>query len=184
MKIERKNKNTSKIFIVAILIAALLAVGGFWIYLTYFTNDSSSSDATKKSSDISADQEPVNETNLAPAKGGNSNETEKNEADNSNSASPNPLSASITSAAQNGGTLQIRTLIEKVTSSGTCTLELSKTGSNTITKNASVQALSSSSTCAGFNIPTSELSSGTWRISITITSGDDEAHLTESVVVS
>ncbi len=76
------------------------------------------------------------------------------------------VTVSITAANQNSGMLQIRNLIEAVDSTGTCTLTLTKSGSTTVTKTAGVQALASSSTCQGFNIPVSELSKGTWNIDL------------------
>jgi hypothetical protein len=44
-------------------------------------------------------------------------------------------------------------------------LTLSKNG-QTVTKTAAVQALASESTCQGFDIPTSELSPGTWSLTL------------------
>jgi hypothetical protein len=93
------------------------------------------------------------------------------------------LEASITAANQNGSTLQIRTLIEKVSASGTCTLKISK-GAKTVTKTSDTQALSSASTCMGFDIPTSELSKGEWSLVITITIGDKKATLNKTVTIS
>lgn len=70
----------------------------------------------------------------------------------------------ITSAGQNGDQLQIRTLIN-TTSAGHCTLTLSG-GGQTITREADTQALASSSTCMGFDIPRSEVSAGEWIVRI------------------
>jgi hypothetical protein len=93
-------------------------------------------------------------------------------------ATPTPIPGStqksvtitITSANQNGSTLQIRALIGAVENTGTCTLTLSQTGQQTITKTAGTQALASVSTCQGFDIPTSELSTGVWHVTITYNS--------------
>jgi len=71
----------------------------------------------------------------------------------------------ITAANQNGSLLQIRSLISTVTNSGTCTLTLTKQG-HTVTKTAAVQAQSTTSTCQGFDIPTSEVAAGTWQASL------------------
>lgn len=72
----------------------------------------------------------------------------------------------ITVANQNGSTLQVRILIGTVENTGQCTLILTKSGQQTITKTAGIQALASTSTCQGFDIPTSELSVGTWQLSV------------------
>lgn len=76
------------------------------------------------------------------------------------------VNVSITSANQNGSMLQIRAVIDTVTSSGTCTLTLSG-GGKTVTKTSGVQNLPSTSTCKGFDVATSELGSGTWTASLT-----------------
>jgi hypothetical protein len=72
----------------------------------------------------------------------------------------------ISSANQNGNVFQIRTVIGVVTSSGTCTLTLSRSGQTTVTKTAEVQATASVSTCKGFDIPIAELSPGAWEANL------------------
>lgn len=67
---------------------------------------------------------------------------------------------------RNTNTVQIRASIGLITSSGTCSLVLTQ-GSTVIKKQASVQPLPSSSTCKGFDIPVSDLSSGQWDVSLT-----------------
>ena len=76
----------------------------------------------------------------------------------------------ITAANQNGSTLQIRTLIGAVEDTGVCTLTLTSAGKSTVTKTVNSQALASTSTCKGFDIPVSELSAGTWHAFIEYTS--------------
>lgn len=88
----------------------------------------------------------------------------------------------ITAANQNGSLLQIRTLIAYVSSSGTCTLTLTK-GTQTITKTTAIQALASTSTCQGFDIAVSELSPGTWNASVNFENTDVTASATKGVSV-
>ncbi len=64
------------------------------------------------------------------------------------------------------GVLRVRTLIQTVTSSGTCTLTASGPNGKTYTASAGVQAGPSTSTCKGFDIPISSLSSGNWSIQV------------------
>lgn len=93
------------------------------------------------------------------------------------------VQVSFTTAKQNDSTLQIRVLIGAVENTGTCTLVLSRAGQTSVTKTASTQALSSSSTCQGFDIPTSELSTGTWQALITFESSTLAGTATESIPV-
>ena len=85
-------------------------------------------------------------------------------------SSQKSVSVSITAANQNGPTLQIRVLIGVVENKGACTLTLEQTGQKTVTKTAGTQALASSSTCQGFDIPITELSTGVWHIAVTYNS--------------
>ena len=72
----------------------------------------------------------------------------------------------ITAANQNSGTLQVRAQISRVVSTGQCTLIMSRAGQNVI-KTADVQSLASTSTCKGFDIPISQLSPGSWQLTLT-----------------
>lgn len=88
-----------------------------------------------------------------------------------------------TGATQNGSVLQIRVLIGAVENTGTCTLVLTRAGQSSVTKTAGTQALSSSSTCQGFDVPTSELSAGTWQALITYESSTLTGTATRSITV-
>ena len=72
---------------------------------------------------------------------------------------------------QPGETVYIRTLIGAVTSGATCSLTMSGPNSKSYTASTGVQALSSSSTCQGFNVPMSNLAPGNWTITVIVTDG-------------
>lgn len=92
------------------------------------------------------------------------------------------LGATITYIKQENDLLKIGIDIDLVTSTGECTLNLSK---NTEKLNyiVEIQPLASSSTCKGFEIPVIELSPGNWDMSIEIKSGDKIITLTDSVII-
>ena len=90
----------------------------------------------------------------------------------------------ITSANQNGTILQIRSQIGAVEDTGTCTLLLTSTGQTDITKTANAQALANTSTCQGFDVPTSELSNGLWHISISYSSSTLTGTATQDVTIN
>lgn len=70
--------------------------------------------------------------------------------------------------------LSIRVTIYQVLSSGTCTLTLIRSSDGKqVSKTAEIVQNPSSTTCAGFDIPTSELGTGSWNISVGL-SGDDK----------
>lgn len=78
----------------------------------------------------------------------------------------------ITQATQNADLtgLRVRVVIQRLTSSGQCKLTV-QSGSTTKVYTASVQALASTSTCKGFDIPRNELSPGQWNISVVYSDG-------------
>ena len=90
----------------------------------------------------------------------------------------------ITSAHQNGTILQIKSQIGAVEETGICTLLLTSTGQTDITKTANVQALANTSTCQGFDVPTSELSNGLWHISISYSSSTLTGTATQDVTIN
>ncbi len=91
----------------------------------------------------------------------------------------------ITSANQNqsGSPLVISSQIGAVVDSGTCTLTLTKAEETNVTKTAGVQALASTSTCQGFDIPASELSVGTWHILLEYSSSTLTGSAAKDVVI-
>jgi hypothetical protein len=91
------------------------------------------------------------------------------------------VASEITAANQNGDTLQVRTLIHLVTNQGTCTLSMKRSDGKTYSKETSVQAFSSATTCAGFDIPTSELGSGAWDITVSFENSSYKASASKQV---
>lgn len=107
----------------------------------------------------------------------------QNDSVDSSKQNRSQLQVAITSAQQNGSKVSIRTLIESVTT-GTCNLSMKNASSSeTISKQASIQALSNSSTCEGFDIPTSELSDGTWKFTVTVKTSSASGSASGSVEV-
>lgn len=80
------------------------------------------------------------------------------------------IPVTITSV-QPGPVVYIRANIGIVSSSGTCDLSMTSPGGKTYKAAAGIQAMASSSTCKGFNIPMSDLASGSWKITVSVTDG-------------
>lgn len=99
-----------------------------------------------------------------------------------NPESYDSLSGAITHTSVSVNALIIRTNIDQVISNGTCTLTLTK-GEEVKEYKSEIHANPSSSTCKGFDIPTSELSSGKWTINIRIESLDKSGTLTGDVEI-
>lgn len=183
MKIKNQKKSKSKkIFLTLLIVIAVLCAG---VAATYYATGSlfgwtpskKSSDTNTVSKDSTVDDEKragdmIKSESIAK-------EEASVEPAASNGAQSN-VDLTITAANQNGSLLQIRTLIDSVTASGTCTLKITK-GSAVVTKTAAVQALASGSTCMGFDVPLSELSAGSWNINVLFDSTNAKGSATQSV---
>lgn len=89
----------------------------------------------------------------------------------------------VTATSIDGGYLRVRTLIQTVTNSGMCELILEKPGATPYTLSADVQALANSTTCQGFDIPVSSLSTGTWNMTISFQNETIQASTTKQVTI-
>lgn len=185
MKIKNKPSSSTKKLVAIILVTLVFAV--IVTAVAYML----SRQRTPASNQPSTDQPTTTDTvNLDPPTTDQqtaADEQKKQSLDNEQSTPPNtsPLSVIISAANENSSTsmLQIRTLIDKITSTGQCTLTLQKSG-QTITKTATIQAGPSNSTCQGFDVALSELSSGTWQISVSVSSGDQSGSATSEVTIN
>jgi len=101
----------------------------------------------------------------------------------SSSGNTTDVTMNITAANQDSDTLYIRTLIQLVTSSGSCQIKMNGPNGKTYSATSNVQAVSSSSTCEGFNIPTSNLSAGNWTINVTFSNGSYSAATSKEVTI-
>lgn len=174
-------KHKQKKWIIIAIISALL-IGGSIAGVLYLTNrdrpavdDSSNEpDYTRK-----VDLEAATDDQQKAGSDIKKDSLEKDQAENQGDSTQD-IPVSITAANQNGGTLQIRSLIESIISDGTCTLTLSREGKK-ISKTSNIQSMSSSSTCQGFDIPVSDLSTGTWNISLDIATEGKSGVVTRTV---
>lgn len=89
---------------------------------------------------------------------------------------------SFTALSQVDGQVLVRNLIDTVSNSGTCTLTLTK-GASTVVKQSDIQAGPSSSTCKGFNVPTSELSVGVWQVNVSVAIGSQRSSASKTITV-
>ncbi len=101
----------------------------------------------------------------------NPKQTIQNEGTNPNTLSG--ITGALTRADTTDDKLIIRVNIDQYLTSGSCTLTLTS-GENKYSDVANIIAEASTSSCAGFDVPTSKLGSGKWNISIQISSGDKQ----------
>lgn len=168
MKIDTQKKRSKKTYVIVSLAIILIASAlGVYAYYHYNSNKQKSS-GTIDLSPATGEQKDAGEQ----AKSSSINDPKTNpDATSSDTPSSTNVNVQTTASAQNGTTYQLRYLIDSVDNAATCTLTL-KNGSSTVTKTAGTQALAQSSTCQGFDIPTSELSVGTWQVTLVVSGGN------------
>jgi hypothetical protein len=171
----KTNKSKNKIIIVFVGVAIIgLGIGAFALHQAS-QNDEPLPSESQQTREIPQDE--LEEYN----------KEQKQEAINEDQPSdipPNaPLSVAFTSISQMDSTVRVRAEIDTLVSNGICTLTMTKS-SDTITKTAATYPTANSSTCQGFDVPTAELSPGTWNINLTVTKDGQSGQATSQVDVS
>lgn len=171
MKINKKNnrKNRIIIFILFVVIIVAIFIFGAFYYLRYIKTDNNIH-TTESTIDYNP---PTEEQKKAGEDIKKANQTTVSAT----------FSALITSANVNNNIVQIRAIINGVISSdGICDLTLSN-NDLIVTKSAPTYAGPSSSTCQGFDISRSELTSGTWSILLTVTVNNEITTATSEITL-
>lgn len=187
MKIDRTKKTFSKKVLIIILVLAILVGGSVYAFRgNLFPKNTPSKSKTPSNSSVNYSPATTNQ------KAAGSSIKSQSATDGANT-NPNPsptgqnkstVTVSIPSANQVGSYYHITSQINTVTANGTCTLTLSKAGQTTVTATASVQAQATVSTCEGFSVPLSQLSTGTWQVNLIFSSDTLTGSTTTSIVVS
>ena len=184
MKINTRKSHKRKAAVIIALIVLLAIGGSAYAYIRFgrITPTSDSSATLPNSPEVT---EPT--VNLAPPtvdQQAAAEEQKKQSLENtSTSNTSSTLPVTITRANQNSSTLQIGTMIEKVTNTGSCTLTLRK-GDQTVSRTSNIQAGPNNSTCQGFDVPITELSTGTWTIKVDVVSGEVSGSASSEVTIN
>lgn len=182
MKIQ---KRINKLYFIIPLAVILVLAGGTTAYLLASRgNDQQSQKAEEISKqEVEAGNQAKNETVNSSDEAKSETPADKGDQGDSSAGQPGEkVAMSITASAQNAGTYQIRTLIQALIPGGTCTLQLTK-GSSVVTKTAGVSLFAQTSTCQGFDVPVSELSTGTWSAKVTFEGDSKSGETTTDIEV-
>lgn len=169
-------KSSKKALLISAGIGILLLAGGLSYYVFAMNGNlfgwqlrpDTTTQSTTDSDDDAIDMSPP--TNDQQQTGSSTKEEAVNketEAKNDDNTQASNLDVSFTTVSQADNVLRVRAKVQKLVSGGTCNLTLTK-GSSTVTKTAPTYAAASISTCQGFDVPVSELSPGTWQLSLTV----------------
>jgi hypothetical protein len=186
IKIKKQSK-MKKITIICLAVALLL--GGIATAYWYNYQQTQKKEALKtpdqrksKKVNVINKDKPTSEQ-IAAGEEAKQQAIEAAEASNSDASAQNPLSVTISAANQNSPMLQVRAFANTITNAGTCDLTLTK-GGVTVTKSAGTQASASISSCKGFDIPLSELSPGTWQLTVTVKDGTQSGTAQRTVEIT
>lgn len=188
MKIIQPNNTIKKIILIASAATVLLAAAAGYAYYSKigpFAAHSNSSINLDKATQAELDTGNSIKEQSIDKKG------DKATSGSDPAPAPQPIEGSdkksvhaeITAANQNESTLQVRTLIQIVTSSGACTLSMTGPQGKTYTSTVDIQPLASSSTCKGYDIPLNQLSPGSWALSLKYESSDIIASASKEIMV-
>jgi len=178
-KTSRSKKN---LVIIATATLLILTVGSI---IAYYKLTTPNSKETAKTQDTS-ETPRTNDNPATPQQqdaGSNQKQDVVNRDQNQPTTPTTSLTVTITAANQNGSLVNIRSLVNTVSSTGNCSLSITS-GSSKITKTSGLQALAESSTCQGFDIPVSSLPKGTWHITLSVTAGSAKGSTQKDIVVN
>jgi len=161
---QSKAKNGFKAKPVLIVALVLVTVGLAAAYLRHHNQKPSVSSGPtaaeiKQTSDINAKKKEDSITN-------NADTGTKEPGTAPTTTAPTTTTVGITSKQETNGSVTITTKLEGV-SAGNCTLSITN-GSKTETRSAAVIFQPQFSTCAGFSVPTTNLGTGIWNITVTV----------------
>lgn len=184
MRVQKKSKQGLIIAIVAVVIVITAALTAYLV----LSQPSQQNNTSPQKDTSSANKNPDKLTDKGSVdidSTTNKPETEKDIQPPYEGENPNvskSLTGVINFKSVIDGTLTIRNTINQALSSGTCDLTMTN-GSKTVTKNSGITQNPSSSSCEGFDIPVSELASGSWKVSIVVTSGDRTGTIIDEVTI-
>lgn len=175
MKIKQKNRLSKKVLVSILVLITIFAACSVLYLLSIKQSDSTENNtSTYQSKDTKSAEDDNASNTVKPVAGStseNGHEAEKDirpnyEGDDINSS--DSLTGVINYSGVAGDKLIIRTTINQTITSGSCHLTLTKDGKSVSRHSGLIQNPSSSS-CEGFDIPVSELSTGDWNVSIKVT---------------
>lgn len=177
MKINNTSKNkNNNIRIKYALVALLLLIITAFVYFLLIDNSFFNSNSTNQTDNSSIDLNPPTEEQKQAGE-----DIKKDAIDSENTN--NDLGLSFSSITQNTDLLQIRAAISgSVSNSGACTLNLQK-DDQSFEFIESTFALSSYSTCQGFDIDKSELSLGEWNLSLSVRIDDKTSSINKIITL-
>ena len=191
MQLQKQKSRKKPLIITSLIVLCVAVAAGAW-YVVHTRSQQSESYTTKPATQEEKDagsQTKQDSINNSSQQGASDSDTSTNSdkqsgtsTDTGTSTTTPTAAITISASTQNGNTYQLRFLINSVVTGGTCQLTLSRGGA-TVDKQAAIQSLAQSSTCQGFDIPTSELSAGIWNVSMQLSGSSHTGSVTGTIEV-
>ena len=181
---HRSKKWISRVILVLLLIAAIVVC--YFVWDAYFRDKKTDEPAPAQPSQVVTPDNPDQPEKKEESQTDSEVEKEKEKSTQYEGENPNKASGVtgvITYAGVSGSNLMIRVNIDQYLNGGNCSLTLTKDGNSVYTASASIIDSASTSTCEGFNVPVSGLSSGKYNIVININSGEKTGIISGEVTV-
>lgn len=181
MKTTRNKKVQKMNVIILSSILVVLLAGAAFAYTSWLRPS-----ANSQQTDTQTNPDGSSHIDLGPPVEGEESDSPSKSPPQYEGVNPNAapsLTGFISYSSVVDGTLMIRVTIDQAVNTGTCTLTLTKAGVESVTKSSTMVANPSSSTCSGFDIPTSQLSNGAWAIKVTLTSESKTGTITGETTI-
>lgn len=184
MKINNKNKK-KKMIIATVIVLLLVGGGTAWAKITQVGPFSEKGTIDKKppSSEQKKNQKTIKKESIEANSGEQTNKPSQEDGASQSSTNSGSIGIMITSVNQDNNNLVISTLIQAVSSDGSCAITLTRNGSKTYNQTVGVQPMASSSTCKGFTVPKNQLTSGAWSIDLQYKSSKGSGNTKRTVEV-
>lgn len=182
----RRRRKRSKKWLSSVLFLALLVVAGvvcYFVWDGYFRDkkEEPTTEAPTGNTVVVEKEEPSDDAGEEEDLGIEKEEIVQYDGEDPNMAEE--LSGALTYVGVSGSNLLIRVNIDQYLSSGTCRLEISRGGQVVFSDSAAIVSAASTATCEGFNVPMSELGSGTVEIKVYLDSGGKTGRIVGGVTI-
>ena len=175
-----QKRKRSKKWISWVILVVLLVAAGVVVYLVwdnYFNDKKEDKQEERVAGQVDKKENMDKNENASEEKEKDEAEkaveakkVEQYEGDNPNAAGE--LSGAVTYAGVSGGVLMIRVNIDQYLDGGECGLTLSRGGGTIYSSITDIVGGPSTASCAGFDVPLSELGGGVVEININVKSGE------------
>lgn len=171
MKSKKKQQKSGELKFSYIFLVLVFVAGITFLTLSIFMPKKEKEDDNNPSTTINETENKDSSENVKAGEGENPDKTPK-QFEGDDETDKAKINASISINEVSGGKYTLQVMIYELLSEGTCKLHMETNNGDSVDRSAKIVTIGpESSSCDGFEIPTSGISSGTYDFSVTMTSG-------------